>query len=190
MSDTKVTLLGNCQTKALSWYIQQLNQTFDVQWIMIQRFAPTYWAPEPFFEGKPVNVITDLQEATKALQSSDYVIFQHIEPTISKNYNFGKLKTYVKKSKLISITSMRYQPDDPDQENLKGMIERERLLNIDVRASKIIEKHGSKITMKEANHPHVYYFLELVREICAKTGWDYYSNEQYNRYLQEGYPFG
>ena len=37
---------------------------------------------------------------------------------------------------------------------------------------------------------HVFYFLELVREICIKTGWDYYSKEQYNQYLKEGYPFG
>lgn len=34
------------------------------------------------------------------------------------------------------------------------------------------------------------YFLELVREICSKTGWNYYSDEQYNQYLKKGYPFG
>jgi hypothetical protein len=70
------------------------------------------------------------------------------------------------------------------------MIERANEFNIDIPAHTIIEKHGSKITMQQKNHPHVFYFLELVREICIKTGWDYYSEEQYNQYLKEGYPFG
>lgn len=63
-----------------------------------------------------------------------------------------------------------------------------------VPAHKLIEKHGSNIKIESSTqnpaHPTAFYFLELVREICAKTGWDYYSEEQYNQYLKEGYPFG
>tara|TARA_B110000305_G_scaffold194789_1_gene219025 strand:- start:879 stop:1142 length:264 start_codon:yes stop_codon:yes gene_type:complete len=87
---------------------------------------------------------------------------------------------------------MFYDPRDLDQKALKGMEERAVRFNIDIPAHKIIEKHGAKITMQEgeARHPHVFYFLELVREICALTGWNYYSDKQYNQYLKEGYPFG
>jgi len=70
------------------------------------------------------------------------------------------------------------------------MIDRANKYNIDIPAHKIIEKHGSKIQIQRKNHPKVFYFLELVREICKKTDWDYYSDEQYNQYLKEGYPFG
>lgn len=184
-----ITLFGNCQTKALSWYIQQLDPSFNVKWICIERFLPN-WGSSPEFNGKPINVITDTQEAIKTLKSSDYVIFQPIKTATSENYNLAQLKKHVTKGKLISISSMFYNPNDADQKFLKGMIKRAEKYNIDIPAHKIIEKHGSKITTEQNNHPHVFYFLELVREICAKTGWNYYSDEQYNQYLKEGYPFG
>jgi hypothetical protein len=83
---------------------------------------------------------------------------------------------------------MYYNVEHP--ECLSGMIRRAKKLNIDIPAHKIIKKYGCKITMQQENHPHVFYFLELVREICTKTGWNYYSEKQYNQYLKEGYPFG
>lgn len=184
-----ITLLGNCQTKALSWYIQQLDPSFDVKWICIEIFLP-YWGPQSKFNRKPINVITDTQKAIKTLKSSDYVIFQPIKTATSENYNLVQLQKHVSKDKLISISSMFYNPNDPGQKLLKGMIKRAEKYNIDIPAHKIIEKHGSKITVQKVNHPQVFYFLELVREICAKTGWNYYSDEQYNQYLKEGYPFG
>lgn len=70
------------------------------------------------------------------------------------------------------------------------MIERAKKFNIDIPAHKIIEKHRSKIKVELPHHPRVFYFLELVREICALTGWDYYSEELYNKCLKKGYPFG
>lgn len=184
-----ITLLGNCQTKALSWYIQQLDLNFDVKWISIEKFL-TGWGPARMFYEKPINVITDIQEATKRLQSSDYLIFQHLHSGSSENYNLEKIKMYAKNAKLISISSMFYEPDDLEQKLLKGMMQRAEDYNIDIPAHKIIEKHGSKITMKQNNHPHVFYFLELVREICTLTGWNYYSDEQYNEYSRQRFPFG
>ena len=184
-----ITLLGNCQTKALSWYIQQLDPSFNVKWICIEIFL-RYWGPDSKFNGKPINVITDTQKAIKTLKSSDYVIFQPLKTETSENYNLVELKKHVSKGKLISTSSMFYQPKDPEQKLLNGMIERAEKHNIDIPAHKIIEKHGPKITMITKNHPEVFYFLELVREICAKTGWNYYSEEQHNQYLKEGYPFG
>ena len=185
----KITVIGNCQTKALSWYVDQLDQSVDVKWICIEKFLPD-WGSQTEFQGKPINVITDVQEGIKRLQSSDYVIFQHIQINTSDNYNTDQLKKHVTRGKLISINSMFYDPTDPDQKLLKGMIERAEIFNIDIPAHKIIDKHGSKITMWAKNHPNVFYFLELVREICNKIDLDYYSDKQYNQYLQKGYPFG
>ena len=185
----KITLLGNCQTKALSWYIRQLDSSFDVQWICIERFLDN-WGPVIGFHGKRINVITDIQEAIKRLESSDYIIFQHIQTNVSENYNLNAIEKHAKNAKLISISSFFYEPNDPNQKMLEGMIERAEQFNIDIPAHKIIQKHGPKITTQTSNHPHVFYFLELVREICVKADWDYYSKEQHNQYLKEGYPFG
>lgn len=185
----RITLLGNCQTKALAWYIQQLNSSFDVRWVCAERFL-SGWGSGSKFSGKPINVITDTQEAIERLESSDYVIFQPLKARFSKNYNLAQIKKYTKNAKFITISSFVYKPEDPEQKYLKGMIERAKNNNIDISAHELIEKHGSKITCELPHHPHVFYFLELVREICSKTGWDYYSNEQYNQYLKEGFPFG
>jgi hypothetical protein len=183
-----ITLLGNCQTKVLSWYIQQLHASFDVKWVCIELFSDKEWAYSPFFKDKNISVITNSEQSISRLQQSDLVIFQHIGEKSSKLFNYKKLNSYLANSQSISISSMFYDTDHP--EYLEGMIERANVFNIDIPAHTIIEKHGSKITMQQNNHPHVFYFLELVREICAKIGWNYYSEEQYNQYLKEGYPFG
>ena len=183
----KITLLGNCQTKALTWYIQQLNSNFNVRWVCIEAFNGK-WGQDTSFCGKDIPVIVNLNESISRLKKSDLVIFQHIKTESSKFFNHKKLNSYLANAQSISISSMFYDTDHP--EYLEGMIERANEFNIDIPAHIIIEKHGSKITMQKKNHPHAFYFLELVREICAKTGWDYYSEEQYNQYLKEGYPFG
>ena len=191
MSKIKITLLGNCQTRALTWYIQQINVNYDVKWICIEHFKEIGggWTTNTF-SGKFVYTISDNSEAINRLKLSDYVIFQPIRTETSDNYNPDQIKKHAKNAEIISISSFFYEPDDPEQKYLKGMIRRAEEFNIDIPAHKIIEKHGSKITMQQKNHPHAFYFLELVREICAKTGWNYYSKEQYNQYLKEGYPFG
>jgi len=189
----KISLIGNCQTMALTWYLKQLNKDFDVKWIQIHgelgKKIESEFKTERF-AGKKISKIKNVQCGIKRLQVSDFVIFQYLRLYTSPHYNHKELQKHVRKGKLISISSFFYEPEDPEQKSLKGMIKRAKNQNIDVPAHKIIEKHGSKITVQKRNHPHVFYFLELVREICAKTGWDYYSDDQYNQYLKEGYPFG
>ena len=88
---------------------------------------------------------------------------------------------------------MFYNPSQHilDGSFLQGMIERAKRHNIDIPAHKIIEKHGSKIKMIAVpTHPAVFYFLELVREICNFTGWEYYTDDQYYKYMEQRYPFG
>lgn len=193
MKPQKISLIGNCQTMALTWYLQQLSKDFDVKWIkidgdvgdkIVSGFENIKW------KGRNIHMVSDVECGVERLQTSDVVIFQHLRLKTSPHYNLDQLKKYVKTGELISISVFYYNPSDPDQKFLKEMKKRAEKVNVDIPAHKLIEKHGSKITIKKFNHPHVFYFLELVREICAKLGWDYYSEEQYNQYLKEGYPFG
>ena len=187
----KITLLGNCQTKVLSWYIQQLDASFDVKWICIDTFYKSNWALTKNFRGKDIEIIFDKNESIERLKNSDYIIFQILKLSTSKYFHSEIIKKYQSHAQLISVSSFFYEPEDPQEEALKGMIDRANKHNIDIPAHKIIEKHGAKINIQGFNmHPNVFYFLELVREICAKTGWNYYSDDQYNQYLKEGYPFG
>jgi len=191
-----ITLIGNCQTKTLTWYLQQINPDFNVKWVFPDWLGPNHgqnWANPGSFIGKSIPTVLGVKDFTKRLKTSSFVIYQHLSPALSENLNWKKITSYNPKCNFISISSFVYNPKDATKRELKGMIDRANKFNIDIPAHKIIEKHGSKITIdgcKNHAHPHVFYFLELVREICAKTGWDYYSEEQYNQYLKEGYPFG
>jgi hypothetical protein len=187
----KISLLGNCQTKALTWYIQQLNLDFDVKWISPDFHNIQKWQLQNPFYGKNIQIISNVNESKQTLQNSEYIIYQHIKQKRTKHFNSEEIKKYQSHAQLISVSSFCYEPEDPQEEALKGMIDRANKHNIDIPAHKIIEKHGAKINIQGFNmHPNVFYFLELVREICKKTDWDYYSDEQYNQYLKEGYPFG
>ena len=190
----KITLLGNCQTKALTWYIGQLNLDFDVKWISPDFHSIGSWQLENPFFGKNIQIISDINESKQILQNSEYIIYQHIKQERTKHFNHEEIKKHQSHAQLISVSSFFYEPEDPQEEALKGMIDRANKYDIDIPAHKIIEKHGSSITIESSTqcpaHPTVFYFLELVREICTKTGWDYYPDEQYNQYLEEGYPFG
>jgi len=207
----KITLLGNCQTKALTWYIQQLNDNFDVKWVQPEfsrEPAHADWAEPGIFLGKSTPTVIGTEDSIERLKCSSFLIYQPIVPETSKNFNFEKIKSYNPECHFISISAFFYDPEDSREQALKGMIDRANEYNIDIPAHKIIKKHGNKIEVQDRSftfhgipwegkgktarsfHPKVFYFLELVREICEKTGWDYYSEEQYDQYLKEGYPFG
>ena len=187
---SRITLTGNCQTRCLSWYIQQLNFDFDVKWIQPEFSSEMPWANGDKFQNKPVHTITEIEDSIRRLCCSDVVIYQHMKGRTSENFNTEKIKSYNAECRYISISDFTYLPGDPLEESLKSTIHRSETLNIDVPAHKIIEKHGEKIKISKNNkrHPTVFYFLELVREICLLTNWDYYNEKQYSRYLSEAYP--
>ena len=189
MSKIKIATLGNCQTMALCWYIRKLNLEFTAKWIAGMLADYSFAKGRKTFKDQIDHNIYDKDESMSYLREADYLIYQKIEPKTCNTWNHEKIATYVKNDcKLISVSHMMYDPRE--EKFLNGMKQRALKLNIDIPAHKIVQKHGSKITMQQKNHPHAFYFLELVREICAKTGWNYYSKEQYNQYLKEGYPFG
>ena len=150
------------------------------------------WAKPGSFRGKPVPTVVEKENGIERVMDSSFLIYQHLSSGASDEFNSEKIKLYNPACNFISISSFYFDPDIPRENRLSGMIRRAKTHNIDVPSYKIIEQHGPKIEIinSEPNHPSTFYFLELVREICEKTGWSYYSNEQYNQYLKEGYPFG
>jgi hypothetical protein len=68
----KISLIGNCQTKALTWYIEQLNENFDVKWICIDSFDKDSWALTKNFRGKDIPIIFNQNESAKRLEDKDH----------------------------------------------------------------------------------------------------------------------
>lgn len=192
-----ITLVGNCQTKALAWYVQQINPSFDVKWIQNRAQLESPWATSDCFEGKHVPTLTKPEDAIKRLKESSLVIHQILSRKASDYFHTDLIRTYNPDCMFITISVFYLQPDHPDMPGLSGMIERETKHNHDIKAHKIFQEHSDRINIQFTqtgdpvpNHPTCVYFLEVMRKLCEITGWDYYTDEQYNQYLEEKYPFG
>jgi len=197
----KITLIGNCVNKALTWYIQQLNSDFDVKWIWTD-IGMKNFAKNDRFMGKPVPTIVDTEEAKKRLSESDFIIYHPIQPARIKYFNYEDIKKYeTSKCKLIPIGVFYLNIDDSNADNKQdkylkktgfiGIKERAKKYNMEIKIHKIIEKFGPvDLVTRNKYHPRVLFILELVREICKLTGWKFYSDEQYDQYMKIKYPFG
>jgi len=195
----KISLIGNCQMKSLVWYIQQLNSDFDVKYIYTD-IGMGPFAKKNSFKGKSTPTIINTKASQNRLLESDYIIYQPIKPSRIKDFNYEDIQKYNTKCRLISIGCFYCQKPTKEMVDRKqyeektgllGMKQRAQKFKLDIHAHKIIELHGvDAVSTNNAYHPKALYFIELVREICIKTGWSYYSDEQYNQYLKQGYPFG
>jgi hypothetical protein len=190
----RIATVGNCQTKALTWYIQRLNSEFDVKFIcMNNRWAwcrQQYQPKRATRRGEYTPTLTDRVESIDFLKSVDVIVYQHIKPKTSKYYNYEKIPEYAKADcKLISISSFVYNKDNP--EYLRIMKEKADDFKISIPAHKLIEKHGDKIKSGDYddNHPNTFYFLEVMREICKLTKWNFYSSKEYEFLLERKHPF-
>lgn len=187
-----ITLLGNCQSKALTWFIKQLDTNFDVAWLCPEPFRNTRWGSSQVVCGENINVITDTIQGHNRLRQTDFLIYQNMHSRITKCYNTNQLEKHAAHAKKITISSFRLNSDNPYDHLFTGMIAREKRNNTDIRASEIIKKHGDNVTTinRSTMHPNTFYFLEVVREICRITGWRFYTKDIYDRYLNEVHPFG
>lgn len=196
----KITIIGNCVNKALTWYIQQLNKDFDVKYI----WTIPGVSKDDFFKNKLAPTITNTNEAKKRLSDSDFIIYHPIQPTRVKYFNYKDIKKYeTENCKLIPIGVFFLDRSDPSRDNtqstckylkkrgLLGIKERAEKHNMEIKIHKIIEKYEpDELTTNNSYHPKVLFILELVREICKLTGWQFYSEEQYDQYITTKYPFG
>lgn len=195
----KISLIGNCQIKALTWYIQELNSDFDVKYIWTDIGMDSF-AKKNVFNGKSTPTIINAKASQDRLSESDYIIYQPIRPSRIKKFNYEDIQKYRDRSKLISVGCFYCrEPNSKDVDPRKyeektgliGMKERAKKFQLDIQPHKIIEQHEiNAITTNNPYHPRTLYFTELVREICAQTGWRYYNNKQYNQLVEERYPFG
>lgn len=195
----KISLIGNCQMKALTWFIQQLNEDFDVRYIWTP-IGMGRFALGQTLRKRSTPTIVDATAAQNYISASDYIIYQPIRPDRIKRYNHEDIQSYGTTSKLISVGCFYYKRSRGKGTNTEkyeqdtgivGMKERADKFNLDIQPHKIIEKHGAgRLSTRMALHPSCLYFLELTREICTITGWDYYNDDQYDQYLKKQWPYG
>ena len=191
-----ITTLGNCQTMALCKYIRILKPEADAKFCSVFQSNP--WTSDRQLFGDQVDhVIYDMHEKKRRLIDSDFVLYQAmaLKRAGDKQLTQPGLRETNQQNvtqRQLSITSFMLKDEDRAG-TFEGMLTREHKNNIDIRATDIINKHPGLVKNTNnttGNHPNAFYFLEVMREICTRWDWDYYSDEQYEQLIEQGYPFG
>jgi hypothetical protein len=214
----RISVVGNCQSEALAWYIRRLPQMREgakngkvvCNWLVAEKFREHM---KRIYKGKFRNYLFlhanaknrhrlvinnkidhkynlfESQRIRKTLQCSDYVIFQKIKPKTSELLNWQKVKIFAdENAKLISISSFFHEKKD--NKYLKEMIKRENELRISLKASELIKNNKKINSVDQPNHPNVFYFLDLVEKICEINGWEFFNEQEVERFIKLKFPFG
>lgn len=187
-----IALYGNCQTRALFFYIKKLQSKAQIKWLCSDRFfdhSKHEWAWGQHFHGQLVESIYEVQKSINFIQQSDLIIYQNIKPETSPQLNQEIIKKNAKTTaKLINIGSYYY--DQTLGNPLDGMIYREKLNPPTISAVQLIKNNSRISSLHEANHPNSDYFIDLCDSICSIMNWQKFTLNQRSELILNGYPFG
>ena len=173
----KVTFIGNCQLVALCYYMQQISD--DARWVCYgPEFLPFL---DPWSE-KCVNKILDHDGAIARVRDSDVIVYQEVVGWKSTFCNEQTLRALTPSCTLLKVPSIQWDYSDADI--LKGLQAREIANHVDITASDMFERFKDTKLMLDICHPTTFMFLELVREICKRTGLTFFTDEQVARFLE------
>lgn len=179
-----MSLIGNCQTVTLCFYLQQLLSpaNYSVNWLMYGNDFRQHLGKWSY---KCNNKILDYDVIISKIKESDVIIYQEISSYISNFSRTDVLKTLAKPScKMIKIPSMwfNYSQFEDSMDEIK---KRENSLNVDIKFSTIVEKFPGKKLMLTVNHPNTFLFLEFLKEITTTLNLTFFSKEQIDYFLKD-----
>jgi hypothetical protein len=177
-----ITFIGNCQTVALCFYFQQLlNENNNICWVLYGEHFKQHLSR---WSNKCKNIITDYHTSIRKIKNSDVIIYQNINRNKSSFCNTNTLKKIMRKScKFIQIPKIYLIYNDFDN-SIKELIKRENENNVDIKISNILYNFKHNNLMLTCNHPKTFLFMEVVKIICNLLNLNFFTEEQYNNFLQ------
>jgi len=180
-----ITFLGNCQQLSLCFYFQQLlNSTnYHVCWIPYDKSFNIHlgkWA------NKCINKILNEAKIISRIKDSDIIIYQDMRIETSKYSNTSTLQKIKKSScKLINIPHINFEDKNKD-DSITRLKTYENLHNVDIKVSELFDKFkdSNLKLMLTDNHPTTFLFMEKVKILCNLLNLDFFTEEQYNNFLQ------
>jgi len=175
-----ITFIGNCQTLALCFYFQQLNQSITACWLMYgDEFLPHFdkWT------NKCKNIIKEYNDSIEIIKKSDVIIYQNINIKKSLFCNTNTLRKLNKNCKLILIPSIHLVYNNFDN-SIKELIKRENKNNVNIKISKILYKYKNRNIMLTCNHPTTFLFMKIMKKLCKLLNFNYFTDDQYNIFIK------
>lgn len=174
--------IGNCQTLALSYYLQQLVPNDTIFWCMygnefIQHLGN--WTQK-------CKIIKNINEIYKYIQTCDVIIYQEIELKKSEFANDSTIKKIMKPTcKLIKMPSIHIDCNNYDVSIIE-LCKRETKNNVDIKVSDLITKYKTNNRlMLTMVHPTTFLFLEVLKEICIILNISFFSEKQYLYFMTD-----
>jgi len=182
-----ISFIGNCQSVALCILLQRLlrRKPYLVVWLLYgDEFKEHDWSL------KCMNSITDYEASLEKITISDVIIFQEINKKKSSFSNEETLQQIKKSScTLIKFPSIFFHYDCYDK-SLIELQNRETINNVTIQVSQIINKYKTKILMHTYNHPNIFLYLEILKEICTLLNIDFFTKEEYSKLIDNKVDIG
>jgi hypothetical protein len=180
-----ITFIGNCQKVSLCFYFQQLlnSSDYNICYIVSNK---EFISNLGDWSDKCINKITNECEAIQRIKDSDIIIYRDFRIETSKYSNTTTLKKIKKIScKLINIPYISLGNAHCDY-SIKKLINEENIHNVDIKVSDILYKfqHTNIKLMLSLSHPTTFLFMEIVKNICTLLNLEFFTEEQYNKFLE------
>lgn len=177
-----ITFIGNCQTVSLCFYFQQLlSENNNICWLL---YGEEFKQHLNNWSVKCKNKILDYDKVIPTIKNSDIIIYQNIDVSKSLFSNTNILSKIKKDScTLIQIPSIYLLYNNFDF-SIKELIKRENKNNVDIKISNIFYKFRDTNLMLTYNHPTTFLFLEIMKILCNLLNIDFFTEEQYNLFME------
>ena len=182
-----ISFIGNCQTIALCILLQRLlrKKPYLIVWLL-------YGAEMKEHDWSHIcmNSFTEYEESLEQIKLSDVIIFQEINKNKSLFSNEETLRQMKKSTcTLIKLPSIFFHYDNYDK-SLVELQNREIINNVTIRVSQIINKYKTETLMLTYNHPSMFLYLEILKEICLLINIDFFNKEEYSKFIDDKFDIG
>lgn len=182
-----ISFIGNCQTIALCILLQRLlrKKPYLIVWLLYgDEFKEHDWSHIC------MNSFTEYEESLEQIKLSDVIIFQEINKNKSLFSNEETLRQMKKSTcTLIKLPSIFFHYDNYDN-SLIELQNREIINNVTIRVSQIINKYKTETLMLTYNHPSMFLYLEILKEIFLLINIDFFNKEEYSKFIDDKFDIG
>lgn len=180
-----ISLIGNCQTVSLCFYLQQLldPNMYKVNWLL---YGTEFRVHLGSWSMKCTNKVLAYDKIISEIQQSDIIIYQEVASSNFSNplalYSLKKNSTQLIKLPSIYLEKQIYN------ESLLELKKREELKKVDIKVSEIFEKYKQldyEQLMLTKYHPTTFLFIELLKILAEMIKIPFYSDEMIDCFMKD-----
>lgn len=157
--------MGNCQLATVGWFIKMMNSSVQICWCCNRSFIDNMVDQVNI----PVNFLKRRDHAINNLKNCNCLIYH----PFSGEKEWATPANAINATDKIKVSWVYYNPDKHN-ESLDLMKEKEKVHNVDIKSSEILQKiydqYGRITTHNGPRHLSFIYYERLTKIICNRVG--------------------